>query len=77
LGNGVGVIDGSMPNNRTSPLPGVVVDSLLGTGISSRASRFCPRDRVDCSKQLPVLARDIPSGLCSDTGRVLGRAVRA
>jgi hydroxyethylthiazole kinase-like uncharacterized protein yjeF len=26
---------------------------------------------------LPVLAVDIPSGLCSDTGRVLGRAVRA
>ncbi len=57
---------------------GVIVDAMLGTGLGGDV-------RGDCAKAiealngcgLPVLAVDIPSGLCSDTGRVLGCAVRA
>jgi len=57
---------------------GVIVDAMLGTGLGGDV-------RGDSAKaiaavngcDLPVLAVDIPSGLCSDTGRVLGCAMRA
>jgi NAD(P)H-hydrate epimerase len=57
---------------------GVVVDAMLGTGLGGDVRD----DYVDAIMQvnglgLPILALDIPSGLCSDTGRVLGVAVRA
>lgn len=57
---------------------GVIVDAMLGTGLGGDVRG----DYVDAielvnDSGLPVLAVDIPSGLCSDTGRVLGRAVRA
>lgn len=57
---------------------GVVVDALLGTGLGGDVrDAYCTAiDQINDSG-LPVLAIDIPSGLCSDTGRVLGRAVAA
>ncbi len=56
----------------------LVVDTLLGTGLSGdvRAPYAGVIDRLNASP-VPVLAVDIPSGLCSDTGRELGTAVRA
>lgn len=56
----------------------VIVDALLGTGLQGvvRAEFMQAIDAVNaCSK--PVLAVDIPSGLCADTGSVLGAVVRA
>ena len=57
---------------------GLVVDGLFGIGLArdvdgeyARLVEFANQQRC------PVLALDIPSGLHSDTGRVLGRAVRA
>ncbi|MDZ7782990.1 MAG: NAD(P)H-hydrate dehydratase [Halioglobus sp.] len=57
---------------------GVVVDAMLGTGLGGevRAPYASVIDTVN-ARGLPILAVDIPSGLCADTGRVLGRAVRA
>jgi ADP-dependent NAD(P)H-hydrate dehydratase / NAD(P)H-hydrate epimerase len=57
---------------------GVVVDALLGTGLGGEV-RGVYREaiRVINGSNAPVLAVDIPSGLCSDTGKVLGVAVRA
>ena len=57
---------------------GIVVDALLGTGISGevRADYRAAIAHVNQSG-LPVLAADIPSGLCSDTGAVRGIAVEA
>ncbi len=60
------------------PAPGVVVDALLGTGLSGEVRG----DYVGAIEQintcaLPVVAVDIPSGLCSDSGRELGQAVQA
>lgn len=57
---------------------GVVVDALLGTGLGGEV-RDAYVDAIDAinANGAPVLAVDIPSGLCSDTGRVLGTAVRA
>lgn len=63
---------------EAAPGAGVVVDALLGTGLSGevRAEFVAAIDAINDSG-LPVLAVDIPSGLCSDTGRALGPAVRA
>lgn len=57
---------------------GVIVDALLGTGISGEV-RADYRAAITSINQsgLPVLAADIPSGLCSDTGVVRGIAVDA
>lgn len=57
---------------------GVIVDAMLGTGLGGdvRGEYLVAIERINDSG-LPVLAVDISSGLCSDTGRVLGRAVRA
>jgi NAD(P)H-hydrate epimerase len=56
----------------------VIVDGLLGTGISGSV-REDYRHAIEAinSAAAPVLALDIPSGLCSDTGAVLGAAVVA
>lgn len=56
----------------------LVVDGLFGIGLGrDLAGAYAERvARVNASG-VPVLALDIPSGLDSDTGRVLGCAVRA
>ena len=61
-----------------SPKSGVVIDALLGTGLSGdvRGDYLEAIEAINVSG-LPVLAVDIPSGLCSDTGRILGAAVTA
>ena len=69
--------------NETAPDPlsgsqTVTVDALLGTGVN----RSLDGDHAAAVRSInggatPVLALDIPSGLCSDTGKVLGVAVRA
>ena len=61
-----------------SELRGVLLDALLGTGLSGEVREPYVRaiDTINVSG-LPVVAVDIPSGLCADTGRVLGTAVTA
>jgi NAD(P)H-hydrate epimerase len=56
----------------------LVVDALLGTGLkgSVRAGYATAIAAIN-QHASPVLAVDIPSGLCSDTGQVLGAAVEA
>lgn len=56
----------------------VIVDGLLGTGLRGEV-REPYRQAIDAINDAPqpVLALDIPSGLCSDTGVVLGAAVSA
>lgn len=56
--------------------PGLIVDALLGTGLSS-APRGDAAEMIEAinacrSAQRPVLAVDVPSGLDCDTGRPLG-----
>ena len=59
-------------------LRGVLVDALLGTGFRGelRAPYVAAIELLNASG-LPVLALDIPSGLCADSGRVAEQAVRA
>lgn len=56
----------------------IVVDALLGTGLTGdvRGDYVAAIEAINTSGR-PVLAVDIPSGLCSDTGRCLGTAVRS
>lgn len=56
----------------------IIVDALLGTGIQGqvRENYSLAIDAINQSAS-PVLAVDIPSGLCSDTGAVRGVAVKA
>ncbi len=57
---------------------GLVVDAMLGTGLGGEV-RAPYADAIAEINDLsvPVLAVDIPSGLCSDTGKILGSAVIA
>ncbi|MCV6588375.1 MAG: NAD(P)H-hydrate dehydratase [Marinobacterium sp.] len=56
----------------------IVVDAMLGTGLNGpvRGDYAQAIEQVN-SGRLPVLAVDIPSGLCADTGAVLGVAVES
>ncbi|OWJ98470.1 bifunctional ADP-dependent NAD(P)H-hydrate dehydratase/NAD(P)H-hydrate epimerase [Pseudomonas sp. A46] len=66
------------PWSECAPLEGVVLDALLGTGLAGAVREpYAQAIRLLNASALPVLAVDIPSGLCADTGRVLGVAVRA
>lgn len=57
---------------------GIIVDALLGTGLGGEVrGDYVAAIELINSSGLPVLAVDIPSGLCSDTGRMLGVAVKA
>ncbi|KPU59613.1 phosphomethylpyrimidine kinase family protein [Pseudomonas fluorescens] len=61
-----------------SELRGVVLDALLGTGLSGEVREpFSAAIKAINASGLSVTAVDIPSGLCADTGRELGVAVRA
>lgn len=56
----------------------LVVDAMLGTGLSGEVRDPYRQaiNRINDSG-IPVLAVDIPSGLCSDTGRSLGVTLQA
>ena len=56
----------------------LIVDALLGTGLSGevRGAFSAAITQINASG-LSVFAVDLPSGICADTGRVLGCAVKA
>ncbi|HEU4923875.1 MAG TPA: NAD(P)H-hydrate dehydratase [Burkholderiales bacterium] len=57
---------------------GLVIDGLFGIGlVRDIAGEYAALVDYANRQGCPVLALDIPSGLHSDTGRVLGHAVRA
>lgn len=67
-----------LPWTSSAALQGVLVDALLGTGLSGDVrAPYAEVIQLMNASSLPTLAVDLPSGLCADTGRVLGQAVRA
>ena len=56
----------------------VVVDALLGTGASGelRPPYLAAIEAINAAAR-PVLAIDLPSGICADSGATLGAAIRA
>jgi NAD(P)H-hydrate epimerase len=69
---------GASAGTGVAPALDVIVDALLGIGIVEpvRAPIAAAIAAINSSGR-PVLALDVPSGLCADSGRVLGTAVRA
>jgi len=58
--------------------PAVVVDAMLGTGLSSPLRGIFLRAAEGINRSgLAVYAVDIPTGISSDTGAILGTAVKA
>jgi NAD(P)H-hydrate epimerase len=57
---------------------GVLVDAMLGTGLRGEVGSPWREAIANCNDSgLPILAVDIPSGLCADTGCRLGTSIRA
>jgi hydroxyethylthiazole kinase-like uncharacterized protein yjeF len=57
---------------------GLVVDAVFGTGLTRPVEgRYADVLRAIDAHPAPVVALDLPSGLCADTGAALGFAVRA
>jgi len=60
---------------------GVLVDAIFGTGLDRavRGAAAASIRRIAGAREggARVVAVDLPSGICADTGRVLGHAVRA
>jgi hydroxyethylthiazole kinase-like uncharacterized protein yjeF len=59
------------------PRPGLWVDALFGTGLSRELDAGALALVARMNDGAPVVAVDLPSGLCGDTGRVWGNVVRA
>jgi NAD(P)H-hydrate epimerase len=56
----------------------IVVDAVLGTGLNKNVEgKMAKAINFLTSSGMPVLSIDIPSGISSDTGQVMGVAVRA
>ncbi|GGA11902.1 NAD(P)H-hydrate dehydratase [Neptunicoccus cionae] len=60
----------------------IIVDAVFGSGLSRAvegqwAELFSYLDSTQGSSNLRIVAVDVPSGLCSDSGRVLGVALTA
>lgn len=66
------------PWHEQAELRGVLLDALLGTGLSG-CVRAPYQQAIEATNTsgLPVMAVDVPSGLCADSGQALGVAVRA
>lgn len=73
-----GVACESFTANTNMPSQGVIVDALLGTGLTGelRAPYLNAINQINAAG-LPVLAVDIASGLDADTGKSLQAVVRA
>jgi len=56
----------------------LIVDALLGTGLSKNVTGLLSKViRLINKSNVPVVSIDIPSGISSDSGQVMGDAVRA
>lgn len=56
----------------------IIVDALLGTGLKNDVSGlFAGLIGAINESRAPVIAVDIPSGVCADSGKIMGTAVKA
>jgi hydroxyethylthiazole kinase-like uncharacterized protein yjeF len=66
------------PFVRVPPDAELIVDAMLGTGLERPVSGLWAEAVQQCNvSRAPTLALDMPSGLHSDSGRVLGAAIEA
>jgi len=66
------------PPSSFFPCPCLIVDALLGTGLNKevRSPLFETITKVN-EMSYPVISVDIPSGISSDTGQIMGCAIKA
>ncbi len=71
--DGIAIVPFAAEMNKDVLRQGIVVDALLGTGLSGavKGDYLAAIEWINASG-LPVVACDVPSGICSDTGAVLG-----
>lgn len=70
-----GELQTNIPPNREY---GLVIDGLFGIGLTREPdARHAALIGTANAMDATILALDIPSGLCADTGRVLGKAILA
>lgn len=56
----------------------VIVDAMLGIGVTGEVrADYAEAINAANNTPCPVLAIDLPSGLCGDTGRIFGTAIKA
>ena len=65
------------PDLRGCGAVDLVVDALFGTGLTRPVAGLDQLGTQLAALQAPVVAVDIPSGLCADSGRGLGAVLRA
>ncbi|MEI6984836.1 MAG: NAD(P)H-hydrate epimerase, partial [Rhodospirillaceae bacterium] len=77
LAGGEPIADGLIADGLIVDRP-IVVDALFGAGLS-RPLEGTARAVVEmvAARRLPVVAVDVPSGVCGDSGQVLGAALQA
>ncbi len=65
-------------NEQVPETVDVIIDAVLGTGLNGpvRLNVQAVIEKLNAFPA-PIVAVDIPSGLCGDTGRALGHAIRA
>jgi NAD(P)H-hydrate epimerase len=65
-------------NEQVPETVDVIIDAVLGTGLtgSVRSNVQAVIEKLNAFPA-PIVAVDIPSGLCGDTGRAFGHAIRA
>jgi len=64
--------------NRPLNLPNLIVDAILGTGVTSPLQGlYAQAVEYINSLSVPVLAVDIPTGINADTGAIEGPAIKA
>jgi ADP-dependent NAD(P)H-hydrate dehydratase / NAD(P)H-hydrate epimerase len=57
---------------------GIVVDAIFGTGLIRPIKGLIAQAfKIVNQTEIPVLAVDIPSGVCADSGKILGCALKA
>ena len=74
------LLPASVKVNSVPVLDGVsaIVDAIFGIGLTRPLSgRILAAVTTVNAARIPVLALDIPSGVCADTGAVLGGAIKA
>lgn len=56
----------------------ILVDAMFGTGLRGRVRGIAEKVIEMINKlKIPVIAVDVPSGICAETGKILGSAVKS
>lgn len=74
----IAIVNLAMSGAEISSIEGVIIDACLGIGLKGPVRGLYQRviSRINAS-ETPVLSIDVPSGICADTGSILGDAVQA